>query len=141
MANTRCRALLLATVGLAWAGACGDPAGPEDAPELFGEWDVVRACGGIGGGCYEPERPATVGVLRPDSVVIEIEGAVAFRYRFMVVEDAATIYGPHDAIRVWDDSAEEWTSWMIVLHLSADSLRLGDNMYDGFTTELARARP
>ncbi len=139
MANTRRRALLLATLGLAWVGACGDPAGPDAAPELFGEWDVVRACGGFAGGCYEPERPTTVAFMRPDSVVVEVEDSVAFRYRFMVVEDAATIYGTYDAILVWDDSSEEWTPWRTILHLSADSLRLGDDMYDGFATTLKRA--
>ena len=131
---------LLAILALASLSACGEPAGPDGAAELFGQWDVVRACGGFFGSCHEPERPTTFAFTRPDSVVIEVGDSVAFRRRFMVVEDAATMYGTYDAIHVWVASPGEWRPWMTILHLSADTLGLGDNMADGFGTELVRVR-
>lgn len=132
---------LLVIVALVTAAACSDVAGPDAAPGLFGRWDVVRTCGGIFPDCFEPDQPTTLALVRPDSAVVEVAGSVAERHRFRIVEDDATIYGAYDAIHVWRDSPGEWTRWMVIRQLSADSLRLADNMHDGYTTELARVQP
>lgn len=129
---------LLPILPLVAAAACGDVAGPGEAPELFGRWDVVRTCGGIFPACHEPEQPTTVAFVQPDSVVVEVAGSVTERHRFRVVEDDATIYGAYDAVHVWADPAGEWTRWMVIRQLTTDSLRLGDDMADGYTMELAR---
>lgn len=135
------RRLLLMALALASAGGCRDLAGPASTPELFGRWDVVRACGGVAPGCAEPEEPVTITFARPDSAVMEVAGAVAERYRFAVVEDDETIYGTYDAIHVWRETPSQWVRWLTILQLTADSLRLGDNLHDGYTIELARVRP
>ena len=124
--------------GCALAGCGEQVASPApEATGLFGEWDLLRACGGIGGGCFEGD--VRLVIQEPDSLFLTGPAIPDMRSRFRVGVDQETIYGIHDVVELWRDDLADWDPWMVLIHLSTDSLRLGDNMYDGYTMELIRS--
>lgn len=128
---------VLAILGV--LAACYSTSEPSvDGPEgLAGSWRAVRSCGGFAGGCSAPRVDETWMFQGRDSLRV-FTGIDVARYRIRVVQDTATIYGNHDLVQRWDDGSDRWVPLAAVLELAPDSLVLGDNLYDGYSTTLKR---
>lgn len=121
--------------------ACSEPVAPERTKSLeplLGQGRVRSIiCGGFNPGCLEVHA-STLVEFTADSMIASANDSTIMAHEFRLIKAAQTIYGTYPSIEVWLEDSNAWRPMFTVFHLSADSLELGDNLFDGYTIYLGR---
>ena len=117
-------------------GGCsrGQESSDDVLPEAFyGEWHLTESSGGIDGRIIPAEKPTRI-VIRRDHTMATFVAGDLIASRPFEVSRGASIYSsePQWFIRHEGDMEPQ------VIMVTADTLMISDNHYDGFSTSYRR---
>ncbi len=106
--------------------------------QLFGKWEWTESCGGFAGGYYYPEEgKKIVHLFSPDGMYYSFRNdTITNQSKYSLTKQKSIYSGELLDFIVFESKADD----EVIIKLSADSLILGDNYFDGYTSLYKRVK-
>ena len=104
-----------------------NPEPENNTKGLYGHWTWLESCGGLSGGCKPADKIRTVEFREDGSLLVWEEGNPARVSKFSVAQ-GKSIYSTKPQLLIQYDSTSIKQSYQV----NGDTLRLRDEVYDGF---------